>query len=171
MSHTASNGLPLGAEVNDKFRKYIYIDSGLLLRVLDMDMGGARDLTQTILAGVAADLVNKGGLAEMVLGWELVKYASPQAKHDLFYWENTAGGTTSEVDYVTTKNLKVLPIECKAGVSGKMKSLHLFMQNKGLDEAVRCSLENFGTLDIQDEDILRQIHILSLYAISSLYQM
>ena len=171
VSHTASNGLPLGAEVNDKFRKYIYIDSGLLLRMLDMDMGGAQDLTQTILAGVAADLVNKGGLAEMVLGWELVKYASPQAKHDLFYWENTAGGASSEVDYVTARNMKVLPIECKAGVSGKMKSLHLFMRNKRLDEAVRCSLENFDTLDIQDEDILRQIHILPLYAISSLYQM
>ena len=171
VSHTASNGLPLGAEVNDKFRKYIYIDSGLLLRMLDMDMGGAQELTQTILAGAAADLVNKGGLAEMVLGWEMVKYASPQSKHDLFYWENTAGGTSSEVDYVTAKNLKVLPIECKAGVSGKMKSLHLFMQNKHLDEAVRCSLENFGTLDIPDEDIQRTIHILPLYAISNLCQM
>lgn len=170
VSHTASNGLPLGAEVNDKFGKYIYIDSGLLLRILDMDMGGAQELTQTILAGAAADLVNKGGLTEMVLGWELVKYASPQSKHDLFYWENTAGGTTSEVDYVTAKNMKVLPIECKAGVSGKMKSLHLFMQNKRLDKAVRCSLENFGTLDIQDKDIRRQIQILPLYAISSLYQ-
>ena len=170
MSHTASNGLPLGAEVNDKFRKYICIDSGLLLRMLDMDMGGAQELTQTILAGAAAELVNKGGIAEMVLGWELVKYASPQSKHDIFYWENTAGGTSSEVDYVTANNLKVMPIECKAGVSGKMKSLHLFMQNKGLDEAVRCSLENFGTLNIQDKDILRKIHILPLYAISNLYQ-
>ena len=170
VSHTASNGLPLGAEVNDKFRKYICIDSGLLLRMLDMDMGGAQELTQTILAGAAAELVNKGGIAEMVLGWELVKYASPQSKHDIFYWENTAGGTSSEVDYVTANNLKVMPIECKAGVSGKMKSLHLFMQNKGLDEAVRCSLENFGTLNIQDKDILRKIHILPLYAISNLYQ-
>ena len=45
VSHTAANGLPLGAEVNDKFRKYIYLDSGLMLRILDMDLGGARQLT------------------------------------------------------------------------------------------------------------------------------
>ena len=51
VSHTAANGLPLGAEVNDKFRKYIYLDSGLLLRILDMDLGSARQLTELILAG------------------------------------------------------------------------------------------------------------------------
>ena len=29
VNHTAANGLPLGAETNDKFRKYIYLDSAL----------------------------------------------------------------------------------------------------------------------------------------------
>ena len=48
VSHTAANGLPLGAEVKEKFRKYIYLDSGLLLRILDMDLGGARQLTDLI---------------------------------------------------------------------------------------------------------------------------
>ena len=50
VSHTASNGLPLGAEVNEKYRKYLYLDSGLLLRILDLDLGGARQLTDMILA-------------------------------------------------------------------------------------------------------------------------
>ena len=35
--HTAANGLPLGVEVNKKFCKYIYLDSGLLLRILERD--------------------------------------------------------------------------------------------------------------------------------------
>jgi predicted AAA+ superfamily ATPase len=96
VSYTSGNGLPLGAEVNDKFRKYIYLDSGLLLRILDLDFGGARQLTEMIIAGTAEDLVNKGGLAEMVLGWELVKYNNPRTQHDLFYWENTAEGTRSD---------------------------------------------------------------------------
>ena len=84
VSYTSGNGLPLGAEVNDKFRKYIYLDSGLLLRILDLDFGGARQLTERIIAGTSEDLVNKGGLAEMVLGWELVKYNNPRMQHDLF---------------------------------------------------------------------------------------
>lgn len=173
VSHTAANGLPLGAEVNEKFRKYIYLDSALLLRILDMDLGGARQLTDLIVAGTAEDLVNKGGLAEMVLGWELIKYSSPRSQHDLYYWENTADGTRSEVDYIIALDMKVLPIECKSGTSGKMKSLHLFMHNKHLTDAIRCSLENFALLESCDkkaDDAVRRIQILPLYAISNLFQ-
>lgn len=173
VSHTAANGLPLGAEVNEKFRKYIYLDSALLLRILDMDLGGARQLTDLIVAGTAEDLVNKGGLAEMVLGWELIKYSSPRSQHDLYYWENTADGTRSEVDYIIARDMKVLPIECKSGTSGKMKSLHLFMHNKHLTDAIRCSLENFALLESCDkkaDDAVRRIQILPLYAISNLFQ-
>lgn len=172
VSHTAANGLPLGAEVNDKFRKYIYLDSGLLLRILDMDLGGARELTELILAGTAEDLVNKGGLAEMVLGWEIVKYNNPRSQHDLYYWENTADGTRSEVDYIIARNLKVLPVECKAGVSGKMKSLYEFMRQKNLTDAVRCSLENFSAIEYHDKkasEVIRHVKVNPLYAISNLY--
>ena len=173
VSHTAANGLPLGAEVNDRYRKYIYLDSGLLLRILDMDLGGARQLTELIIAGTAEDLVNKGGLTEMVLGWELIKYNNPRSQHDLYYWENVAEGTRSEVDYIIAKDLKVLPIECKAGVSGKMKSLHLFMSQKQLTYAVRCSLENFSMIENRDKqngDVVRRISVLPLFAVSNLYR-
>ncbi|MCH5308390.1 MAG: ATP-binding protein [Prevotella sp.] len=171
VSHTAANGLPLGAETNEKFRKYIYLDSGLLLRILDMDLGSARQLTELILTGTAEDLVNKGGLTEMVLGWEMIKYNNPRSQHDLYYWENTAEGTRSEVDYIIARDLKVLPIECKAGVSGKMKSLHLFMRQKHLTNAIRCSLENFALLenhDRQQADSVRRIQVIPLYAVSNL---
>ncbi len=172
VSHTAANGIPLGAEVNDKYRKYIYLDSGLLLRILDMDLGGARQLTEMILAGTAEDLVDKGGLAEMMLGWELVKYNNPRSQHELYYWENTAEGTRSEVDYIITRDLKVLPIECKAGLSGKMKSMYEFLRQKHLTDAIRCSLENFAHLehcDNKDDGAVRQLQILPLFAISNLF--
>lgn len=172
VNHTAANGIPLGAEINDKYRKYIYLDSGLLLRILDMDLGGARQLTELVLAGTAEDLVNKGGLAEMMLGWELVKYNNPRSQHELYYWENTAEGTKSEVDYIITRDLKVLPIECKAGVSGKMKSLYEFMRQKHLTDAIRCSLENFAQLehcDNKDNGAMRHIQILPLFAISNVF--
>lgn len=173
VSHTAANGLLLGCEINDKFRKYIYLDSGLLLSTLNMDLGGSQQFTELILAGAAEELVNKGGLAEMVLGWELVKYSNPRSQHDLYYWENIVEGTSSEVDYVIARNMKVMPIECKAGTSGKMKSLRLFMRNKHLAEAYRCSLENFALLenqDAQDRNSIRRIIVNPLYAISNIYQ-
>ncbi len=171
VSHSAGNGIPLGAEVNNKFQKYNYLDSGLLLRILNMEFGGADNLTETILAGAAEDIVNKGGLTEMVAGWELVKHSSPRTQHDLYYWQNTDKGTTSEVDYLAMRELKILPIEVKAGTSGKMKSLRFFMRKRHLKTAVRTSLENFGSLDYvdpEDNNMPRHIDIIPLYALSKI---
>lgn len=108
----------------------------------------------------------------MVLGWELIKYNNPRWQHDLYYWENIADGTRSEVDYVVPHDMRVLPIECKADVSGKMKSMYLFMRQKHLSDAVRCSLENFALIekrDAQCNGALRRVHVLPLFAISNFY--
>lgn len=174
VQHSAGNGLPLGAETNPRFRKYNYLDSGLLLRILDMDMKSAKPLTELILAGAEDELVNKGALTEMVAGWEIIKSLSPRTDHDLYYWENISAGTTSEVDYLMSQDMKVIPIEVKAGTSGKMKSLHLFMQRKHLLYAKRCSLENFGMLeftdvkDVPNASVVKRICIHPLYALSSI---
>lgn len=167
---SAANGLPLGAQVNPKFTRYNYLDTGLLLRVLAMNYDDDRELTKLILAGEAPDLVNKGIVAELTVGLELLKSSNPQSKYDLFYWENLERNATSEVEYVIAKSARCLPIEVKAGTSGKMKSLRLFMNKKGLTAGIRSSLENFGLLDVSDADdtgqaVRRAIGILPLYAV------
>ena len=167
---SAANGLPLGAQVNPKFVRYDYIDTGLLLRVLAMNYDDDKELTRLILAGEAPDLVNKGIVAELTVGLELIKSSNPQSKYDLFYWENLDRNATSEVEYVIAKNATLLPIEVKAGVSGKMKSLRLFMNKKGITAGIRTSLENFGLLEVSDSDndgqsIRRDIGILPIYAV------
>lgn len=167
--HTAANGLPLGAETNEKFIKYQFIDSGLLLQILDLNFGGVSEVTAEILTASATDLVNKGGLAEMIVGWELVKGANAGTQQDLYYWENLSRGGSAEVDFVTSRAMKVLPIEVKSGVAGKMKSLRLFLDRKGLTVGVRTTLENFGTLNYESEsgsDI--KIVILPIYAIGGM---
>lgn len=163
--YTAANGMPLGAEVNHKFTKYLYLDSGLLLRVLDLDFGGSKPLTEMIVAGSEADLVNKGKLAELSVGWELVKASNSRHGYELYYWENLDKGTTSEVDYIVAREMQVLPVEVKSGTSGKMKSLRLFMNRKHIGKAIRTSLENFGVLTYDDGDFSRIISIVPIYAI------
>ena len=166
--HTAANGLPLGAEVNEKFTKYIFLDSGLLLSILDLDFGGAQRVNQLILAGSEEDLVNKGKLAELSVGWELVKASDFRHRYELYYWENLSNGATSEVDYVIPFDMNILPIEVKSGTSGKMKSLRLFIQKKLLTMGIRTSLENFGILRYEDQDASRTIRIIPIYAIGRL---
>jgi hypothetical protein len=139
-----------------------------------MDMGSAAELTNLILMGEADDLINKGPITEMVAGWEFIKYMSPRTEHDLYYWENFSDGCTAEVDYLLSQNMKVLPVEIKSGVTGKMKSLRLFMQKKHILEAKRCSLENFGEIefvdaeDSQNADVTKKISIHPLHSLSTL---
>ena len=167
--HTAANGLPLGAEANNKFRKFIYLDSGLMLRIQDLDFGGGRQAARQILGGTAEELVNKGGITEMTAGWELVKARSNRTSHELFYWQDLGDGTMSEVDYITVSDMHILPVEVKAGTSGKMKSLRLFMRKKGIGRAIRTSLENFGVITLSDEGHDSRIEIIPLYALASIY--
>lgn len=155
---TSANGLPLGAEVNSKFKKYIFLDTGLMLRIQAFDMGSTDIIDHFILTASATDLVNKGSLAEMFVGLELIKNGNPRLPENLFYWENLNRGAEAEVDYVTAWHMAVLPIEVKSGISGKMKSLRLFMQNRSLRTAIRTSLENFGRIN-------PGINIIPLYAI------
>lgn len=159
---TSANGLPLGAQVNPKFTKYLYMDTGLMLRALDIDFGISESRNMTIL-GDTDDLVNKGPMAEMFAGWEIIKSANNRIQHDLYYWENITKGASAEVDYIVPYNLQVLPIEVKSGKSGKMKSLRMFMEAKKISLAIRTSLENFTLLPLTSD---REIIIIPLYAIS-----
>lgn len=158
---TAANGLPLGAEANAKHKKYIFLDTGLMLRVQALDMGTSIDVF--ILTASVSDLVNKGALAEMFVGLELIKNGNPRMPESLFYWENLNRGAVAEVDYVTAYDMSILPIEVKSGGSGKMKSLRMFMDSRQLSRGIRTSLENFG--QISSADGLTAICIIPLYAI------
>ena len=171
VTHSDANGLPLGEERDDSIRKLLLLDTGLMLRLLNMSLGDITAVTTQILTSSASDMVNKGPMAEMLAGLELLHYPSPNLHHELFYWVRQAKNSTAEVDYVLPHDMQVLPFEVKAGVQGGMKSLWDFMRDKRLTQAVRCSLENFGQFDYIDAkagNAVRHITIIPLYAVSQL---
>ena len=169
VTHSDANGLPLGDEKDESIRKMLLLDTGLMLRLLNMTLGDISAITTQILTASAADLVNKGTVAEMLAGLELLHYRTPNLKHELYYWLRQAKNSTAEVDYLLSKDMKVMPFEVKAGVQGGMRSLWGFMREKKLTEAIRCSLENFGQFDYideKDDNAVRHVTIYPLYAIS-----
>ena len=169
VTHSDANGLPLGDEKDESTRKMLLLDTGLMLRLLNMTLGDISAITTQILTASAADLVNKGTVAEMLAGLELLHYRTPNLKHELYYWLRQAKNSTAEVDYLLSKDMKVMPFEVKAGVQGGMKSLWSFMHEKKLTEAIRCSLENFGQFDYideKDDNAVRHVTVYPLYAIS-----
>ena len=164
VKHTNGNGLPLGAEENDSYVKYLFFDLGVMQTMLDIP---AAD----ILMASDLDFVNKGGTSEMFAGLEMQKYRDCFQKAEMHYWHNTNKGSNAEVDYLKAQNGKVLPIEVKANTQGGMQSLWIFMRKRHLQNAVRTSLENFGQFDYFDpEENFEQRHvdIIPLYALSNL---
>lgn len=162
--HTDGNGLPLGAEANDSYTKYLFIDLGLMQTMLGTP---AAD----ILLTSEVDFVNKGATSEMFAGLELMKNHDCFSKADMYYWQNMNRGANAEIDYLIGKGGKVLPIEVKANTKGSMQSLWLFMRKKKLHHAIRTSLENFGEFDHEDkedENAVRHVNVIPLYALSNL---
>ena len=170
---TSGNGIPLDAEANEKNMKILFLDSGLLLTVLQLEGNLAQHLIEQIMTGNPQKLVNKGGLVEMVAGLEILRNKPCVQRQRMFYWEKS-GNSIAEIDYLDIFNLKVTPIEIKSGTQGGMKSLWLFMREKHLTEAIRCSFENFGEFsytDSQADNAVRHITIVPLYALENLQKM
>ena len=170
---TAGNGIPLDAEVDEKCMKILFLDPGLLLAVLQLEGSLSQQLIEFIMVGTPQELINKGGLTEMVAGLEIARNKPCIQRQKMFYWEKK-GKSVAEIDYLDIRNLQVTPIEIKSGTQGGMKSLWMFMREKHLSQAIRCSLENFGEFDYidredpNDKNAVRHVSILPIYALAML---
>ena len=130
--HTSGNGLPLGAESNNKFFKSLMLDIGFISAQLGLSSARPSEIKNIIFS-------NKGGLAEQFVGQQLRAAQTPLLDPQLFYWQRTSG-RQGEIDYIIQHGNRVVPIEVKSGKAGSMKSLHYFMAKKGRDFAVRCNI-------------------------------
>lgn len=164
VKHSDGNGIPLGAEEDNSYVKYLFLDLGLMQTMLNVP-------SSDILLVTDADFVNKGAASEMFAGLELVKYCDCFQKAEMYYWQNASRNGNAEIDYLTVRNGHVLPVEVKAGRQGSMQSMWLFMRKKKLYDGVRTSLEHFGSLEYMDKEAdnaVRHIDIVPLYALSNL---
>jgi len=151
--HSSANGLPLGAEVNLKKQKIILLDTGIFQHLLGLQLSD-------ILFSDDFDVINKGAIAEQFVGLELLKSAPCDRSENLYYWSREKEKSNAEIDYVIQKKDKIIPIEVKSGKSGKMQSLHLFLNEKKAEYGIRTSLENFSEYN--------KIKVYPLYAIRNI---
>ena len=79
----------------------------------------------------------KGALTEQYVLQELSVYPDLYANH---YWASSA---TAEVDFIMQHKLRIYPVEAKAGLNVKAKSLKVFIDLHKPNYAVRTSLRPF----------------------------
>lgn len=138
--HSSANGIPLGAQANPKRRKFLMPDTGIFQRMLGLEAG-------RLILDDAADFVNKGMLAELHTGLEILKNGDPFVPGSLYYWHRESRNSQAELDYIVQHDSRIVPIEVKAGLRGRMVSLRLFLQEKKLPFGIRISSENFADMD------------------------
>ena len=119
---TNANGLPLKSEVNEKKFKIFFLDIGLLQNALEID---AKEMASFELT----DLF-RGILAEQFVAQELLAYSDPYIDRHLYFWDRQKTGSTAEVDFVINLSGQIIPIEVKAGATGRLKSLLQFLSTK-----------------------------------------
>jgi len=120
VTHTAGNGVPLGAEVNLDWFKTILLDVGITQAILGLDL-------PAWFLNPDKNLINRGTIVEAFVGQELLCYDSPKWKTDLFFWKREEKSSQAEIDYLFDSRGQVVPIEVKSGHGTTLRSMHQFL--------------------------------------------
>jgi len=152
VKQAGGSGLPLEAGASERNFKVVFLDVGLMQNLCG--------LSGELLAASDVLAVHAGAVAEQFVGQELIANADPSVRPGLYYWAREARTSNAEVDYLLSSGSHVLPLEVKAGKSGTLRSLHLFLQEYKAPLGVRVSQANQ-----QHDNTLLSI---PLYALNSL---
>jgi len=152
---TAGHGIPLGAEADLHDFKLLFLDVALSQTVLGLDL-------KMWFLNPVQEFVNKGSLIEAFIGQELLVYADPGQRAQLFYWRRNAQGSEAEIDYLIQHEGRIIPLEVKSGYGSTLKSMRMFLESHPQSPyGLRFSAHNYSVHDV--------IHSYPLYAVCKLF--
>ncbi|MCF6170285.1 MAG: AAA family ATPase [Bacteroidales bacterium] len=128
---TSSAAIPLENNLKEDVFKPLFFDIGLASHILKVRL---RDLGNLML-------LNEGTLAEQFIGQQLLCRQPFFIDRRLFYWNREKRDASAEIDYLVEIENKVIPIEVKAGKTGSLKSLQVFVAEKQKDFAIRFNTD------------------------------
>jgi hypothetical protein len=120
--------MPLAAHLDLGAFKLYMADTGLLV----------------LKSGIPAQLLLSGWENNTFSGAIAENYAATSLKakgYQLYYWES---GSTAEIDFVLQQNADIIPLELKAGIHTKSRSLAVYRERYKSAHAIRISQKNFG---------------------------
>ena len=169
VKRSSCSGLPLGASAKEEAFKILFLDVGLLLRACGLSAADV-EREQDLL------LVNAGAVAEQVVGQHLLHARPCWETPELYYWAREKNTSAAEVDYVIASGGRVIPVEVKAGKTGRLRSLWQFVAEKKVDLALRFNMDKPSLLNARDtmHDGMRlsyRLLSLPLYLIDQAYRL
>jgi uncharacterized protein len=134
VKHTSCNGVPLQAESSEKVYKPLFLDIGLLSASLGLK------LSELYTEG-QLNLVHKGVLCEQFVGQHLLYLKDDYFEPQLNYWNREKKSSSAEVDFIISSGQDIIPIEVKAGKTGRLRSLQQFLCEKSSPISLRINLD------------------------------
>ena len=139
---SSASGIPLESQAKENKFKLLFLDIGLMQNVTQVD-------PKAILENDVLQ-INAGALAEQFVGQELLTAADLYQERRLYFWERDKKSSQAEVDYVISIGANIIPIEVKAGKTGRLRSIKQFMEEKKSSIGLRISSHPLSL----DNDIL-----------------
>ena len=132
--HTSASGVPIGAGASDQIFKPIFLDVGLCSRALGLKLTDFLDDGDALLA-------NHGPICEQFVGQHLLFAGAEYEEPSAYFWIREAPKSQAEVDYLLQVGTRIVPVEVKGGTTGSMKGLHIYLNEKHADFAMRFNAD------------------------------
>lgn len=169
--HTNASGVPLSAVADESVFKAYFLDVGLAGCIQGVSW-------DSFPADIAKESLTKGALAEQFVAQHLFYKKDGFNSSELYYWLRDKKRQNAEVDFIISKGEIILPVEVKSDVSGKMKSLTVFMaDHRELPRALRLSLLPYGSELVEasvaglKEPAVYELLSIPLYLIDRIYDL
>jgi predicted AAA+ superfamily ATPase len=166
IKHSNARKVPLTDYVKEDVYKTAFMDIGFVNQLNQIELTALDNLVTA----------NEGMLAEQFIAQELLNIQNVFLNPELFYWSREEKSSNSEIDFIFQHKNKIYPVEVKAGKTGTLKSMQMYLYEKKLKEGIRFNMDlpNTGRfitkMNIPDKDVELSWKLLSLplYMVSQL---
>jgi predicted AAA+ superfamily ATPase len=177
--HTPARGIPIASGADSAIFKLLPLDVG---------MSSTRELGSVRTASLPLALFSRwetgnpierrwmGQLAECIVGQSIL--AQEASGNALYYWLREGQSVNAEIDYIVQSGTDIVPIEVKSGASGSLKSLHQFVAERDLTDAVRFDINPPSSQNIAVDAVVAgggikavkyRLHNLPIYLVDLLF--
>jgi len=131
VKHSNANKIPLTEYMKEDIYKTIFIDIGFVNQFNQIEL---TELDNLVTA-------NEGTLAEQFVGQELLANNKAYLSPELFYWSREEKSSNAELDFIFQHKNRIYPIEVKAGKTGTLKSMQIYIYEKKLYNGIRFNMD------------------------------
>jgi len=131
VKHTNAHKIPLATYSKDDVYKTIFMDIGFVNHFNQIDLIELENLVTA----------SEGMLAEQFAGQEILAHNEPWLDPQLYYWSREEKSSNAEIDFIFQHKNRIYPVEVKAGKTGTLKSMQVYLFEKKLKTGIRFNMD------------------------------